>query len=116
MSFDSLVGQVEVSGDGDPLERLAGKIFPDVFVVRAQVFVGRSGSFFFGGVVLVLLVGVGRGDDDVVLAVELVGSGGVLLVDEVLLLELELELVLLVGLHRHVDAPESQSILTFIRG
>ena len=84
MALDPLVGEIEVSSDGHPLKRLAGKVFPDVFIVCAPIFVGRG--CFSGRIFLVLFGGGGCGDDDIVLAVELIGSGRVFLVDEVLLL------------------------------
>jgi len=74
MPLDSLVRQIEISGDGDPLKWFACEVFSNVFVVSTQIFIGCCSSFFFGWSFFMLFVGVGCCDDDVVLTVELVGS------------------------------------------
>ena len=102
VSFDSLVGQVEVSGHGHPLEGLAVEVLPDGLVTGADVVAGGGGVLPLGATLLVLFVVLALGDDDVVEAFVGVGCGWVLVVDQELLLELEVELVLLVGLDGHI--------------
>lgn len=101
MPFDAFVGQVEASADGNPLKGLAGKVLFDIFRMSAQVDVWGGDAFLFRTSFVGDFLFISRFcDDDVVLTVELVLSGWVFLVDEVLFLEFKLELILLVRLDR----------------
>ena len=106
MPLHSLVGQVEVPVDSDPLEGLAAEVLAAGLVVGAErVVVGSGGPLLLGAPLLVLVGEVQLGDDDVVVGVEGAGSGRVLGVGQELLLQLEAELVLAVGLDRHIGHP-----------
>ena len=116
MPLHSLVGQVEVPVYGDPLEGLAAEVLAARLVVGAErVVVGSSSPLLLGAALLVLVGEVQFGDYDVVVGVVRAGSGGVLGVGKELLLQLEAELVLAVGLDWHIGHPRYQPAYIYSR-
>lgn len=95
MPLHSLVRQIKTAANSYPFKWLARKVFLDIFGMSAQINVRSSCTFLFGAsLIWCFFLVYWLGDNDVILAVELVHDRGVLFVDEELFLEFKFELIL----------------------
>lgn len=100
MPLHTLIGQIKSTTHSYPFERLAGEVFSDVLGMSTKVDIWSRCHWFLCTMLIRWLFAVGRvGDNNVILSMELVDSGGILLVNEKLLFQLKLELVLSIGFH-----------------
>ena len=101
MPFYSSIRQLECSANCNPLKRFAVEIFFYIFGMSTLYFTGSFIKILFATILFKILLKK-RSDDDIILASQLVGSSGVLLINDILFVQFEFEFILCIGFDMHV--------------
>ena len=86
MPFYSSIRQLECSANCNPLKRFAVEIFFYIFGMSTLYFTGSLIKILFATILFKIFLKK-RSDDDIILASQLVGSSGVLLINDILFVQ-----------------------------